>query len=415
MQAEIMAIGDELTSGQRLDTNSQWLSQQLGDLGIPVLAHTTVSDTLAELVAALRVAAERADLVVITGGLGPTADDLTRQAMADAAGVELEFRPEVLAEIEARFSYRGRQLPPQNRVQAMFPAGSEAIHNPHGTAPGIDLTWSLGERTVRLIALPGVPAEMKQMWAETVQAAIQTLAGAPQVILHHRVKCFGAGESQLEAMLPDLIHRDRIPRVGITVHQATITLRVTAQGPDTATCRAQIQPTLDVIHECLGNLVFGEEDDELEDVVVRMLRERNQTLSVCEWGTQGIVARWLNRVDRHDNVLASVVVNSDRGLASLLTQRDAHVADLSFAQQAHRVEWMANAVRAQCGTDYGLAIGPLPEPDHPEPVAYFALASDMQTQVARRAYRGHPDVVLDRAAKQGLDLLRLAMLPAATD
>lgn len=150
-----------------MDTNSQWLSQQLGDLGVPVVGHTTVSDTLDELVAAIRIAAQRADLVVISGGLGPTADDLTREAMAKAAELTLEFRPEILQEIEARFSYRGRSMPPQNRVQAMFPVGSQSIHNPYGTAPGIDLTWPIGQRSVRLFALPGVPAEMKQMWEQT--------------------------------------------------------------------------------------------------------------------------------------------------------------------------------------------------------------------------------------------------------
>ena len=251
MHAEIVAIGDELTSGQRLDTNSQWISQQLEQLGIRTLFHTTVGDDLDAMVSVLQVAASRAPLVIITGGLGPTADDLTRQAMSQAADVQLQLDPGVLEHIEALFAHRSRQMPATNRIQAMFPWGSQVIPNPHGTAPGIDLVMAAqGSPSSRLFALPGVPAEMREMWFQTVQPRIQQQTGSQQVIAHHRVKCFGAGESQLEGMLPDLIRRGREPRVGITVHRATITLRSLRQAPtETAAgdrCNRQLTQSMSV-------------------------------------------------------------------------------------------------------------------------------------------------------------------------
>src|SRR4051812_24705923 len=164
MRAEVISIGDELTSGQRLDTNSQWLSERLGEIGIPVMFHTTVADDLEANVRVFREAADRADVVIATGGLGPTADDLTREALARMLGVELVLDEAALAYIRGLFARRKRDMPERNVVQAMFPAGSRVIPNPHGTAPGIDIDVPRSGRTAaRIMALPGVPAEMREM------------------------------------------------------------------------------------------------------------------------------------------------------------------------------------------------------------------------------------------------------------
>ena len=294
MRAEIIAIGDELTSGQRLDTNSQWLSQRLGELGVPVAFHTTVGDDLEANVAAFRTAIDRADIVVATGGLGPTADDLTREAIAAAAGVELVQDEAALAHIRSLFARRGRAMPERNALQAQFPRGSRVVPNPHGTAPGIDLTVPRPcGPPCRVFALPGVPAEMFAMWDATVAPAIAASLPSQRVIRHRRIKCFGVGESDLEAMLPDMIRRKREPLVGITVSGATITLRITASGPNETACLRAMEPTIAQIREMLGVLVFGEEDDELEHAVVRLLDGSEQTLAVAEWATDGLVSQWL--------------------------------------------------------------------------------------------------------------------------
>ena len=192
MHAEVIAIGDELTSGQRLDTNSQWLSERLGDLGIRVLYHTTVGDDLAANVRVFREAFDRADVLVCTGGLGPTADDLTRQALADATGTQLVLDEAALAHIRALFARRKRPMPERNVVQALFPAGSSVVPNPHGSAPGIDLSVPrAGRAPCRVFAPPGVPAEMQEMWEQTVAPQLLAAIGPPRLIRHHRVKCFG--------------------------------------------------------------------------------------------------------------------------------------------------------------------------------------------------------------------------------
>lgn len=250
MRAEVVAIGDELTSGQRVDTNSAWISQRLAEIGVSTVFHTTVADELSACVEVVRLAGRRADVVIMTGGLGPTADDLTREAMAQAAQRPLELRDDVLVHIRSMFANRRREMPASNRVQAMFPQGSQVIDNPNGTAPGIDLTLAeAGGISCRYFALPGVPAEMREMWHRSVQPSLLEMGAGQRVIMHRRIKCFGVGESVLEEMLPDLIRRGRSPSVGITVHRATITLRVTAEGEHTAACEKVIQPTVQSIRE----------------------------------------------------------------------------------------------------------------------------------------------------------------------
>ena len=189
MRAEIISIGDELTSGQRLDTNSQWLSQQLGEMGVRVMFHTTVADDVDANVVAFQQAFGRVDLVLCTGGLGPTADDLTRQAVAEAVGLPLVQDRQALEHIKELFRRRQRPMPEQNTIQSMFPEGSQVGHNPHGSAPGIDLAIKSEDgKQARLFALPGVPAEMKEMWEQTVRGAIlEMVPGMPSVISHHQI------------------------------------------------------------------------------------------------------------------------------------------------------------------------------------------------------------------------------------
>ena len=201
--AEVIAIGDELSSGQRLDTNSQWLSQQLGDLGVVVRYHSTVVDEIDPMEQVIGVASRRANVIVLTGGLGPTADDLTRDVVARVANVELEFDQATLDKIRHRYEQRGRAMPENNRRQAWFPAGCRIIPNPRGTAPGIDMPLpDVHGRPARLFALPGVPAEMKPMWQESVVPAIARMNPGSATIVYRSIQCFGAGESDIEMMLP---------------------------------------------------------------------------------------------------------------------------------------------------------------------------------------------------------------------
>jgi nicotinamide-nucleotide amidase len=320
MHAEILAIGSEIISGQLLDTNTQWLSQRLEELGIRVLYHSSVGDELEPLVEVFRRAIDRCQIVVSTGGLGPTADDLTREALAQAVGQPLVLNEQALAHVREIFARRKREMPKRNERQAFFPAGSRMVPNPHGTAPGIELdTQRPPAAPVRVIALPGVPAEMKEMWHHSVGASLRTLGAGGRMIRHKQIKCFGAGESQIEALLPEGFFRQQSPRVGINASQTTIILRIAAEGATQQQCRAAMEPLIATVHRCLGTLVFGEDDEELQHVVVGLLRQRQQTLAVAEWGTTGLVTQWLAGVpEAGGRFLGGVVVAGDAAVKNLL-------------------------------------------------------------------------------------------------
>ena len=397
MQAEVISIGDELTSGQRLDTNSQWLSQRLSELGIRVLYHTTVADDLAPNSQVFRIAADRADLIIVTGGLGPTADDLTRDALALATGTDLVLDDGALTHIKNLFARRKRDMPERNIVQAMFPRGSRVVPNPHGSAPGIemDLPRCDGAKA-KLFALPGVPAEMHEMWAQTVSPAIIEMLGDQRRAIQVRtIKCFGVGESDLEAMLPDMIRRGRQPTVGITVSKATISLRIVAEGTTAADCQQQIESTVDTIQQCLGNLIFGEAEEELSHAVIRLLSQKNLTLATAEGGSGGLLAHWLTDSDPdHRNYLGGVVY---------------HQRDLSTAESMRK---LAIETRNLMGASFGLAISDFPPSDAqqtPPGSIHVGLATVSDATAFTYPFAGHPEILKPRAVKQALNVLRLKL------
>jgi nicotinamide-nucleotide amidase len=391
MRAEVIAIGDELTTGQRLDTNSQWLSAELAVLGVPVVFHTTAADTQAAGVEAFRTAAARADLVVATGGLGPTADDLTRDVLAEVAGCPLELSAEALVAVESRFARRGMPMPETNRRQALFPRGSRIITNPDGTAPGIDVTVDVAGHSARIFALPGVPAEMRTMWRGTVESAILGMLPERATIVQRRIKCFGAGESAIEAMLPDIVQRGRDPLVGITAHEATITLRIAAHGRDQAECQAKIAATETTIRSCLGPLVYGVEDDELEDAVVAALDEAGMTLATAEIGTDGRVAALLAQAasrSRHGGCFRGGLV-------------------LPRAAEPGGAAALAARARAEHGAAVGLGIGPVEPAADGRSEIEVALATDANAESFRHMLGGGPFLAGSRAAKFAIDRVRL--------
>jgi nicotinamide-nucleotide amidase len=398
MRAEVIAIGDELTTGQRLDTNSQWLSSELGLLGIPVHFHTTVCDTVEDGIEAFRVAVDRADIVVATGGLGPTADDLTRDVIAAVAGVELDLSPTALAAVESRFARRGVTMPESNRRQAVFPRGTRIIPNPDGTAPGIDLDIRRADgSTARVIALPGVPAEMRTMWHGTVAGALAAMVPEAGVFVHRRIKCFGAGESAIEALLPDMIRRGRDPLVGITAHEATITLRIVARGRDAAECLAKIAPTERTIRECLGALVYGEEDDEVEDATLRAVAAAGVSLATLEIGTQGRLASGLAQAAARRQADPSALAGAAGVFLGGVVEAGMPDDDVGR---------LAESVRLARGASLGLAVGPVRADSEGRSVVDIALAGGGRVERIEHMLGGGSGVAVSRAAKTAVDLVR---------
>jgi nicotinamide-nucleotide amidase len=419
LTAEIVAIGDELTSGQRLDTNSQWISQQLADLGIRVLLHTTVADDLETGIQVICQALERVHFVVCTGGLGPTADDLTRETIAQATARPLQQDKEALAHIENLFRSRNREMPASNIVQSMFPEGSLVIPNPHGSAPGIDLTVnSSTQHASRIFALPGVPAEMFEMWNETVQPRIiSQIGGQRRLITHHQIKCFGIGESDLEQMLPDLIRRGRQPTVGITVSQATITLRISAEGNTTDECHAAMQETIATIHDCLGDLVFGEGDLDLPHVIPDLLQAHGLSLATLECGSTGLMTQWLGELSVELTGYQGGWVIPHPALLNTCWQ-DHNASQLSTVTAEELVRLIAQDACQRLETDIVLVLGPEPTNtawNHADDRIHYALAIGTEVRCSSSPYRGHPAILRARSAKQALNFLRLTLGSASAE
>ena len=427
LEAEVISVGDELTSGQRLDTNSQWLSQRLGELGVQTTRHTTVGDNLAANIDAFRQAAARARFVIISGGLGPTLDDLTREAMAEAFDRPLELHVPSLEHIEKMFARRQRAMPDRNRVQAFLPSGSESIPNPHGTAPGIDLKLNAGtDHSCRLFALPGVPAELKQMWAETVEPRIAAEIGNTQGQLrYHAIKIYGIGESDVEVKLPTLIARERTPTVGITVSRATITLRIAARSHTNAEFQQLIAPTVAEIETALGDLIFGTGDDELEHAVARQLIERDMKLASMEIGASSLIPDWMlaaspdaARFYAGGVAFPTLRQASSWSHRSAVDLREAEVTtDLTTAIEIDEVTCgeLAELVRVRFATDIGLAFGIYPTPSElaeSSRVFEVVYAISLVTPAGqlihteKRSLAGHPEVVTARIAKTALDIMR---------
>lgn len=400
MIGEIISVGDELTSGQRLDTNSQYLSQQLADLGVSIRHHVTVGDVLADNVAAFRLAASRSQIVIISGGLGPTADDLTREAMAEAFGLPLEHREEAMEHITKLFRTRGRPMPERNRVQALFPTTSRIIPNPHGTAPGIDLTVDYQGNQSRLFALPGVPAEMIQMLSETVVPRLTSEMGVGTTKwFYHSIKLFGLGESDVEKVIPDLIARDRIPRVGITVSKATITLRIAAECQSESEFHKLIQPTVVQIQNDFHEFIFGSGEQDIQDVVLEKLSTLPATLSVVEFGSGCWVGRLLT-----DGIRKHIPNSTRSGVANLSWVPDTD--PVSLEQMVHR----AKQSIADFRTDYALVVGVYP-PSHNIADADGLPTTTLQIVIASKTglvqehtmtISGHPELFYQRLAKTAL-------------
>ena len=411
MKAEIISIGSELTSGQNLDTNSQWLSRRLAEVGIPVGWHTTVADDLADNVAAFKIAAGRAQLVLASGGLGPTQDDLTRQALAEAAGAPLVLDPASLAHIEQMFARRSRVMPAGNRIQAHFPAGAEPIANANGTAPGIWMT--LGGCTIA--AMPGVPSEMIAMYENQVKPRLLALGLGGGVLVQRKINCFGSSESGVEEKLLDLTRRGHVPEVGITVHDATISLRILARAASRAEAEAQIGPVERTIRERLGELVFGVEDEDLQDAVLRLLAQRRRTLATAEGVTAGMVAERLAGVPGASAWFRGGVVAYDNRLKVEMLAVPQRLLDEHGAVSAAAAEAMAAGCRTRFRTDLAVSTVGIAGPGggsatQPVGLVFVGLAWEGGTASQTWNWISPRREVQSRTAKLALNLARLHLL-----
>jgi len=246
-KASIITIGNEVLSGQTLDTNAAYLGRRLLSIGIPVVSCYTVGDEVDLIVRGLGLASRDAGLVLVTGGLGPTGDDLTRQACAKFLGVELQLRDELLRKIRDFFTLRDLQMRERNKIQAYIPAGATALENKIGTAPG----FTACKNDKLFFVMPGVPEEMVQMFEQSVLAKLSEFAGE-QVVVVRKLKCFGTGESKIAELLGDLCQRGRNPLVNCTVRAGVITLDIVATAGDKAKAEEMAEKDERLVYELLG-------------------------------------------------------------------------------------------------------------------------------------------------------------------
>jgi nicotinamide-nucleotide amidase len=413
MRAEIIAIGSELASGQSLDTNSYWLSQQLTALGITIAFHTTLGDVLEDHLAVFENACTRADIVVMTGGLGPTQDDLTREALAQCAGVPLVEDAECLAAIAAMFARRNRVMSERNRVQALFPRGATPLPNPVGTAPGI---WMQVDRAT-VACLPGVPHEMKLMFRDQVVPRLRQSGLVNLITVHRKINLFGKGESEIEAQAMDLTARGRVPDVGITAHDSTISFRITATAPTEEEARLLIEPTAKLIYERFGSLVVGEGSDDVPEAVAAELAAANATLATAESCTGGVVAQMITAIPGvSQSYLGGVVSYANEAKIEFLGVPSALI-DNHGAVSPQVAAAMAEGVRTRLGADLGLATtgvaGPSGgTPEKPVGLVYLGLATSNGTQTRRLDIGSDQprDIIQRRSSKAALNWVRLTLL-----
>lgn len=411
MKAEIISIGSELTSGKNLDTNSQWLSIQLASMGIPVGWHTTIADDFDANLEAFGIASQRAGLVVATGGLGPTQDDLTREVLAKLLKVPLEFHQHSWDTIIEMFTRRNRACPDRNKVQAYFPKGAEPIPNTTGTAPGI---WVKVNQSY-FAALPGVPREMKSMFDGWLKPKLLGMGMSQGVLIQRKINTFGLGESAIEEKLFDITRRGNDPEVGITASDAVISLRILAGAENEALALKKIAPAEAIIRERLGELVFGVEDEELQDVVHQMLQKFGKTIATAESITGGLLASRFTKVPGASArylggfvTYTNDVKKSTLGVpAELLDQFGACSKEVTLA--------MAEGCRERTGADFALATtgvagpGDL-SPELREGKVFVALAWKGGSQSETNQWFGSRHEVQSRTAKMALNMLRLHLL-----
>ena len=277
MRIEIICTGDEVLTGKIVNTNFSYMSQKLEDVGLSVHWGTTVGDDRESLLAAFQLASQRADAVIVNGGLGPTVDDLSQEIAAQAAGVELVLNEEWLAKMEAFFSRRSRIMPPNNRKQAMLPATAEIIDNPVGTACG----FALDIGRARFFFTPGVPRELRRMLEEQVIPRLLARSGAPTTIYLKRFHSYGLGESHVDALLAgvDELVPDGSVKLGFRAHYPQLETKLTVRGTDMDDVRRKLEPVQAEVRKRLGNFILAEDDQTLEGVVLAELTRQAATLA----------------------------------------------------------------------------------------------------------------------------------------
>ncbi|MFK7883626.1 MAG: CinA family nicotinamide mononucleotide deamidase-related protein [Phycisphaerales bacterium] len=410
----ILAIGDELTSGQRVDTNSALIASKAESLGVRTFEHRTAADDYAQMVNAIRELSKVASVLVVTGGLGPTADDLTRQALAEVIGDELVIDDEALITLKKWYEGRGRTMPETNKVQAMRPSTACLLDNPNGTAPG--LAAEIGE--TRVYCLPGPPREMVPILERFVLSSFKQ--DDESEVRIRTMPTFGLGESAVAEKLGGLMDRTRNPLVGTTASGCIVTCRVRYEGPE-ANAGRLLDSTAAEIRECLGDAILTDHDAEDDGhVLVRtvsdLLRNQNETVGTIESCTGGLLGEMITRIGGSSDIFVGGLLTYTNELKARLAGVDAQLIGTHGVVSKQVAIEMARGGLNRLGTDHALSITGVAGPgggsnEKPVGTVWIARASSDGTTDARRfLFRGGRDAIRLWSATTALGLLRLKLL-----
>ena len=404
MKAAILTIGDELTCGYRLDTNSQAVSRRLALLPAEVVLHLSVGDDMETIQRYLRVALDAADVVIVTGGLGPTEDDLTRQAVAAHFDLELVEDEEALARIEQLFARFGRKMPESNRIQAQVPAGSTIIRNERGTAAG----FYLPADGKHIFVTPGIPYEMEGMLEKFILPKLRELAEDGHHVRRAALKVYGLPESGINERIQPMMARDRNPLLGLLPHRGTITVEVIAAGGTPEEAERLLETDLASLRAELGRYVISEDGRALPQVVADLLVECGLTIATVEMGTSGLVAARLTEPEGSERWFRRSIV-PDLNLASLGLPEDGNLTNEETALR------MASVARQGTEADVGVGVGAIVVPEdstlqRPYGVVHVAVNIQGQAACRRLSLNGDRARVRQWAADATLALVRLRVL-----
>ena len=411
LTAEIIAIGSELLSSSRTDTNSLWLTDQLNRIGIDVKLKTIVGDDDARLEEVVKDAVKRSPVVISTGGLGPTEDDITRKVVARALGKRLSLDEKVLAEIRERFRGFGiANMPERNSRQAMVIAGAEVLSNPNGSAPGLYLE----HEGCAVALMPGPPREMKPMFENHVRARLEKLAGDTRFATRV-LRVSGLGESAVDEKIAPIYTKYENPQTTILFNSSEIEIHLKAHGRTEADAEALIDDLSLKIEKELGNSAFSFRGETMEEVVGRRLAMTEFTVAVAESCTGGLIAQRLTSVPGSSKYfIEGVVTYSNESKTRLLGVDKKLIKEFgAVSQQVARD--MARGVRHRAKTDFGLAVTGVAGPgggteEKPVGLVYIALADDAHTEHKKLTIPGDRELVRWRASQAALDMLRRRLI-----
>lgn len=405
MKAEILAVGSELLTPFRTDTNSLWLTEQLNEVGLEVQAKSIAADERKILCDVLARALNRADLVILTGGLGPTEDDLTRDAVAEVAAVELVLRPKLLEELRARFEKRGLKMTANNERQVMLPEAAQVLPNPNGTAPGFML--NVGGK--RLVALPGPPRELKPMFADHVRP---TLPGGAFVLVRRVLKVNGMGESALDEQIGPLYRHLTNPSTTILFTEFDIEIHLSARAETQAEARQLVDELAEKMVEKVGNKIYTTENETLPQVLCRELSERKWRLASSESCSGGKIAARMTQLERCGEVFAGGIVAYSLESKMELLGVSQELLETKGAYSAEVAEAMAVGARKAFHADLGVSTTGVAGPmggseENPVGTVYLGLAGPHGVESRRVALLGDRDLIASRASQAALDWIRL--------